>query len=110
MCPLLGFCPATQACALTGNQTSDILIHRPALSLLSHTSQGIQGNFILFYLFFKDFIYLLLKRGEGRESNINELEIHQSVASLTPPVRDLTYNPSMCPAWELNWQPWFADF
>ena len=32
--------PATQACALTGNQTGDPLVHRPALSLLSHTSQG----------------------------------------------------------------------
>ena len=35
---LLGTWPATQACALTGNQTSDPLIHRLALNLLSHTS------------------------------------------------------------------------
>ena len=32
--------PATQACALTGNQTGDPLVRRPALSPLSHTSQG----------------------------------------------------------------------
>ena len=38
--PLLGTWPATQACAVTGNQTDDPLVHRPALSPLSHTSQG----------------------------------------------------------------------
>ena len=38
--PLLGTWPATQACALTRNQTSNPLIHRPALNPLSHTSQG----------------------------------------------------------------------
>ena len=32
--------PATQACALTGNQTGDPLVHRPGLNLLSYTSQG----------------------------------------------------------------------
>ena len=31
---------ATQACALTGNQTGDPLVRRPAFSPLSHTSQG----------------------------------------------------------------------
>ena len=31
--------PATQACALTGNGTGDPLVCRPALNLLSHTSQ-----------------------------------------------------------------------
>ena len=38
--PLLGTCPATQACALTGNRTYDPLVHRPALNPPSHTSQG----------------------------------------------------------------------
>ena len=38
--PPLGTWPATQACALTGNQTSDPLVLRPALNPLSHTSQG----------------------------------------------------------------------
>ena len=38
--PVLGTWPATQACALTGNQTSVPLVCRPALNLLSHTSQG----------------------------------------------------------------------
>ena len=40
-CPLLGTWPATQACALTGNQTSDSLVHRPMLRPLSYTSQGL---------------------------------------------------------------------
>ena len=38
--PLLGAWPATQACALTGNRTSDLLVHSPALNPLTHTSQG----------------------------------------------------------------------
>ena len=32
--------PATQACALTGNQTVNPLVLRPALNPPSHTSQG----------------------------------------------------------------------
>ena len=38
--PLLGTWPTTQACALTGNRTSDPLLHKPVLNPLSHTSQG----------------------------------------------------------------------
>ena len=37
----LGIWPATQACALTGNRTSHILVHRLAFNPLSHTSQGL---------------------------------------------------------------------
>ena len=37
--PPLGTWPTTQACTLTGNQTSDPLVPRPALSPLSRTSQ-----------------------------------------------------------------------
>ena len=37
--PLLGTWPTTQDCALTGNQTGDPLVLRPALNPLSHTSQ-----------------------------------------------------------------------
>ena len=40
VCPLLGTWPAAQACVLTGNQTSDLLVHRLVLSPLSHTGQG----------------------------------------------------------------------
>ena len=38
--PKLGTWPATQACALSGNLTGDLLVCRPALNPLSHTSQG----------------------------------------------------------------------
>ena len=40
MCPLLGTWPATQACALTGNWTSNPLVHSLMLNPLSHTSLG----------------------------------------------------------------------
>ena len=36
----LGNQPSTQACALMGNRTCDLLVHRPALNPLSHISQG----------------------------------------------------------------------
>ena len=39
-CPLLGTWPATQTCALTGNQTSDPLVRRTVLNPLNHISQG----------------------------------------------------------------------
>ena len=50
--PLLGTWPATQACALIGNQTGDLLVSRPVLNPPSHTSQGnfpISCHFIFFY-------------------------------------------------------------
>ena len=39
-CPLPGTWPATQACAVTGNQTGNLLVCRLMLNPLSHTSQG----------------------------------------------------------------------
>ena len=62
---------------------------------------------LFFYIFniFKRF-YLLLERGEGREKerdrNIDVLDIHQLVASCTPPIGELACNPGVCPNWELN--------
>ena len=38
--PQPGTWPATQACALTGNRTGNLLVHRLALNPLSHMSQG----------------------------------------------------------------------
>ena len=38
--PLQGTWPTTQACALTGIQTDDLLLSRLALNPLSHTRQG----------------------------------------------------------------------
>ena len=53
--------------------------------------------------FKKDFIYLFLERGEGREK---EREKYQCVvASHVAPTGDLACNPGMCPDWESNWQP-----
>ena len=46
MHPLLGIEPAAQTCALTDNQTSDLMVHRPGLNPLSHTSQGWFYSFI----------------------------------------------------------------
>ena len=44
----LGTWPATQACALSGIRTGNPLVHRPALSPLSHNIQG------RFYLLFRE--------------------------------------------------------
>ena len=38
--PQLGTWPTTQACALTGNRTIDLLESRLALNPLNHTNQG----------------------------------------------------------------------
>ena len=38
--PQLETWPTTQACALTRNQTGDLWVLRPALTLLSYASQG----------------------------------------------------------------------
>ena len=43
--PIPGTWPTTQACALTGYPTGNLLIHRLALSPLSHTSQGYLDTF-----------------------------------------------------------------
>ena len=43
--PQPGTWPASQSCALTGNWTSDLLVHRLALNPLSHSSQGSTLNF-----------------------------------------------------------------
>ena len=50
--PLQGAWPATQACALPGNQTSDPLVLWPALSPLSHTSQGAEKPFFTLGFYF----------------------------------------------------------
>ena len=48
--PQLGTWPTTQACALTENQTSDPLVHRPVLNPLSHTSQGLKKFLKKFFI------------------------------------------------------------
>ena len=43
--PALGTWPATQACALTGNQMGNPLVRRPELNPRSHPSQGSVDEF-----------------------------------------------------------------
>ena len=55
------------------------------------------------YVHSKDFIYLLLERGEVRE---REGEKHQCVvASHMLSTGDLPHNPGVFPDWESNWRP-----
>ena len=56
------------------------------------------AGFIL--LFFKDFIYLFLKRGEGREKKRK-----RNVDLVHTLTRDPTHNPGPCPDRELNQGP-----
>ena len=56
-CPLPGTWPTIQACVLTGSQTGDLPVCRPALNPLSHTSQG---KFVIFVIKFmsKNFTFI----------------------------------------------------
>ena len=55
----------------------------------------------IFYSF-KDFIYLFLGRGEGREKE-GERNINVWLPLVCPAPGNLAHNPGMCPDWELNW-------
>ena len=60
----------------------------------------------LHHYFFKDFIYLFLERGEGRERGKHQ----HVVASRTPLTGDLACNPGLCPdrdskQWSFGSQP-----
>ena len=65
------------------------------------------SSYIFFYLL-KNFIYLFLERGKGREKererNIDVWEKHWLPLAHTP-TRDRTRNPGTCPDWELNRPP-----
>ena len=60
--------------------------------------------YLYFILFSKDFIYLFLERGEGRERNIDVRNIDQLplTCALTG---NQTRNPGMCPDQKSNWWP-----
>ena len=49
MHPPLGIWPATQLCALTGNWTGSRLVRRPTLNPPTHTSQGSNNTFCLYF-------------------------------------------------------------
>ena len=62
-----------------------------------------------FLFFFKDFIYLFLERGEGREEE-RERNISVWLPLICKPTGDLACNPGMCPDWESNHRPFgFQD-
>ena len=48
--------PATQACALTRNQTSDLSVYRMMLNQLSHTGQGRAHSFFHSIIAFNKFL------------------------------------------------------
>ena len=81
--PQLGTWPATQACAMTGNQTDDLFVLRLALKSRSHTSQA--------YFIKKKFLNLFLEREKRREKererNINVRETAIGCLSHTPQPR-----------------------
>ena len=51
--------------------------------------------------FKKDFIYLFLEKGEGKEKE-RERNISVWLPLGMPPTGDLACNPGMCPDWESN--------
>ena len=61
--PSWGTWPTTQACAPTGNWTGDLMVLRPELNLLSHTSQG-QG-IILLVVFKIDYSNAFVRNTKG---------------------------------------------
>ena len=73
----------------------------------THTHTHINSKIVFFLK--KDFIYLFLERGEGRETererNMTVEEKYQSVASWTHLTGNWTHNPGMYPDWQLNWRP-----
>ena len=75
--PQLGTWPTTQACTLTRNPTSDLLVFRLVLNPVSHSSQG-KIIFILFYFYiFKDFYLFIFREREWRETSMCEIYINQ---------------------------------
>ena len=67
--PPAGDLATTQACALTGNQTGDPLVHRPAFNPLSHSSQSI---FFVLFLFKRFYLLVFREKGmeRGRETSV----------------------------------------
>ena len=93
-CPQLGTWPATQACALTRNLTSNLSVRRLALNSLSYTSQD-NSSFLFKKIFLKIlFIYFLTEGKGGRKRGREKQQC--VVASHVPSTGDLTHSPGMC--------------
>ena len=76
--PSLGTWPATQACALTRNRTSDLSVCRLVFNPLSHTGQGNSVYYVYYILFYAGFhprdILLFFNKRKRKEKNENENE------------------------------------
>ena len=71
---------------------------------LSHKLLTLSLFYSSWYSFLnKDFIYLLLERGEGREKETKMSTC--GCLSYAGATGDLARSPGLCPDWELNWQP-----
>ena len=102
-CPPLGTRPATQACALTGNRTSDPLGHRLTLNPLSYTSQGKTGHFKKKRI--SSFIFRERREGEKVREKHRCVRETSIVCLLFTPKWGSARNPGMCPDRELNQRP-----
>ena len=71
--PILGTWPATQACALTGNRTSNPLVCRPVLNPLGHTSQGPVFIFIDAATLLSNYQHLQLTSEAGALTQVDAL-------------------------------------
>ena len=88
--PQLGTWPTTQACALSGNQTSDLLFCRLALNPLSHTNQGSYTtlNILLSILYlpiillFKKYFFKFIFRERGRGEKERETSVCGCLSSV----------------------------
>ena len=74
---LLGIWSATQACALTGNQTGDSLVHSPALNSLSYTSQAkiIIHLDVAFFCKMDDLLKIFLNSGNTIQHEIQIISV-----------------------------------
>ena len=86
--PLLGTWPATQACALSGNWTGNLLVRRPMLYPLSYTSQGpilifVCGNFSSWFLFL---VHLFSNEKTGLSRQHDDLHLGERQVWITIPV------------------------
>ena len=68
---------------------------------------AMRNNYTFWVCFLRFYLFIFRKRGREGE---REGEKHQCVvASHVPPTSDQACNPGMCPAWELNWQPFTSQ-
>ena len=91
--PQLDTWPATQICALTGNQPF-------GSQASSQSTEPHQSRLLFGFFVFLKMLFLFRERGRERE---REGEKHQCVVvARVPHPGDLAHNPGMCPDWESN--------